>query len=61
MAQMNNEGIIKRIITYAEETEKEIKRMQDESGLENPVDLDLIKTLKSQAYEDILSVLRLKA
>ena len=38
-----------------------IKRLQDKADLENPVDLDLVKTLKAQAYEDMLSVLRLKA
>ena len=60
MEPMNNEDKLKRMTAYAKETEKMIKKMQDEADLENPVDLDMMKTLKAQAYEDMLSVLRLK-
>lgn len=58
---MNSQDKLKKMTTYAKETEKMIKRLQDKADLENPVDLDLVKTLKAQAYEDMLSVLRLKA
>nr|UVX44576.1 MAG: hypothetical protein [Bacteriophage sp.] len=58
---MNSQDKLKKMTTYAKETEKMIKRLQDKADLENPVDLDLVKTLKAQAYEDMVSVLRLKA
>lgn len=58
---MNSKDKLKKMTTYAKETEKMIKRLQDKADLENPVDLDLVKTLKAQAYEDMVSVLRLKA
>lgn len=58
---MNSQDKLKKMTTYAKETEKMIKRLQDKADLENPVDLDLVKTIKAQAYEDMVSVLRLKA
>lgn len=61
MEPMNSQDKLKKMTTYAKETEKMIKRLQDKADLENPVDLDLVKTLKAQAYEDMVSVLRLKA
>jgi len=57
---MNSQDKLKKMTTYVKETEKMIKRLQDKADIENPVDLDLVKTLKAQAYEDMLSVLRLK-
>lgn len=61
MEPMNSQDKLKKMTTYVKETEKMIKRLQDKADLENPVDLDLVKTLKAQAYEDMVSVLRLKA
>lgn len=61
MESMNSQDKLKKMTTYVKETEKMIKRLQDKADLENPVDLDLVKTLKAQAYEDMVSVLRLKA
>ena len=60
MEPMNSQDKLKKMTTYVKETEKMIKRLQDKADIENPVDLDLVKTLKAQAYEDMLSVLRLK-
>lgn len=61
MEPMNSQDKLKKMTTYVKETEKMIKRLQDKADLENPVDLDLVKTLKAQAYEDMVFVLRLKA
>lgn len=60
MGPMNSEDKLRRLAQIAKETEKTIRKMFNESDLKDPVDLDVARTIKAQAYEEMVSILRLK-
>jgi len=56
---MTHEEALKEIFGIMKKSQKEIDRLRANKSLENPIQIDLVKTRKAMSYEEVLEVLKM--
>jgi len=55
---MNANTAMKELFVIFKKSEKQIAKLRENKDLENPVQIDFVKTEKSMTYEDALVIIK---